>query len=782
MFKAIIFKFHTVMFIVALALLVPGFSVMQESKLASLTDSTPTLWKEVMVKGKRPFPISNLMLAEARKIVAGDGAAGDFFGEHIAISGDTAVVGSIDVTNVERGAAYVFERNEGGADNWGLVKKLTGSDIAIGERFGNAVDISQDTIIVGVSAQNGSRGAVYVFERDQGGADNWGETKKIISSDGMASLLFGRGVAISQDTIISGAAGNGNIGQAHIFDRNNGGANNWGETKKLTPSDTTMNQGFGQRVAISNDTVIVGAPNNDSAYIFDRNNGGANNWGETKKLTASDSPSSELFARSISISSDTVVIGDSLINSQQGAAYIFGRNQGGANNWGEVKKLTASDAMAGDNFGIASSINGNTVLIAADKKNSQQGAVYVLGRDQGGANNWGEVETLTASDGAMNDQFGNAVSLSNDTAIIGAPFDDVGSAYIFTVSSSSPSINCPANIVANTDIDQCLASVMFTVTAGGSPSPMVECSIGGMVITSPHSFPVGATAVDCTASNGNAPDASCGFTVTVNDTQTPTIVCPPNQVVNNDANQCGAVVNYPAPSASDNCPLPINSAMCAPPAGAFFPTGATTVACTVTDSAGLMANCSFTVTVNDVQGPIIMCPGNTIALTQANTGCSAAPGCGVVNYAMPMASDCSMGQVTVNCAPPTGTCFALGTTTVTCTATDAMNNNSACSFTVTVFDIVLQDDSNPAIGVVANSATGEYRICCAGTVYAGTATVRKKGCDITLEDGSTNRRFKATVNRATFKGTASLQSPPGATKCTITDRDTRNDTLICGGN
>ena len=105
----------------------------------------------------------------------------------------------------------------------------------------------------------------------------------------------------------------------------------------------------------------------------------------------------------------------------------------------EVKKLTASDAQAGDQFGISVALSGDTAVVGAngeDAGGTNAGAAYVLQRDQGGADNWGQVTKLTASDAQANDFFGISVALSGDTAVVGANEEDAGgsgagAAYVF---------------------------------------------------------------------------------------------------------------------------------------------------------------------------------------------------------------------------------------------------------------------------------------------------------------------------------------------------------------
>src|SRR5581483_1011627 len=99
---------------------------------------------------------------------------------------------------------------------------------------------------------------------------------------------------------------------------------------------------------------------------------------QVKKLSTSDAAANDLIGIAVGISFDTVVVGAIGKNSFTGASYIFGRNQGGADNWGQAQKLTASDPATGDEFGIAVAISGDTVVVGADGKNSFTGAAYIF--------------------------------------------------------------------------------------------------------------------------------------------------------------------------------------------------------------------------------------------------------------------------------------------------------------------------------------------------------------------------------------------------------------------
>ena len=383
--------------------------------------------------------------SEIIKATASDAAAYDYFGVSVSISGDYAIVGAYgnDDNGSNSGAVYIYKKDQGGTDTWGQVKKLTASDAAAGDYFGFSVFISGDDLIVGAygNDDNGSNsGAVYIFKKDQGGLNNWGQVKKLTAAAGGS---FGWSVSMSGDYAIVGAFGDTDYGSAsgaaYIFKKDQGGLNNWGQVKKLNASDAATYHYFGQSVSISGDYAIVGASGNSSAYIFIKDQGGADNWGELKKLTTSDV--TYRFGFSVFITGDDLIVGDDgNINNgnNTGAAYIFKKDQGGTGNWGEVKKITASDLGHYDFFGYTVSLSGDYVIIGAPENSdngSLSGSTYIYARNQGGTDNWGEVKKLNASDGAASDNFGLCVSISGDYAIVGAYGNDdngsnSGSAYI----------------------------------------------------------------------------------------------------------------------------------------------------------------------------------------------------------------------------------------------------------------------------------------------------------------------------------------------------------------
>src|SRR5205823_2592730 len=157
--------------------------------------------------------------------------------------------------------------------------------------------------------------------------------------------------------------------------------------------------------------------------------------------------------------------------------------------------------------------------------------------------------------------------------------------------------------------------------------------------------------------------ANCSFSVVVEDHELPVPHCPAGLVFNTDGGQCNKTnVTYTI-SATDNCPGA--SVVCEPVSGSTFAKGVSAVTCTATDASGNTNQCTFTVTINDTEAPVITCPADIVANTDGGQ-CSKSN----VTYTAATAADNCPG-VTVDCSPLTGTTFAKGTNTVICIATDS---------------------------------------------------------------------------------------------------------------
>jgi hypothetical protein len=409
---------------------------------------------------RKPDP--NAPSTQVKRLTSKDAKDGDRMGGSVGIDGEVIIVGTnmFGSNNARPGQAFIFSQNQGGTDTWGQTARLVASDGEDADMFGNSVAISGDNAISGAGWEDNvdiDVGSAYLFSRNLGGVNNWGQLKKLTSSDGQNGDGFGFAVSIDGDAAVVGAPYKSTTawasGVAYAFSRNQGGADNWGQVRKLVPSDFTAAATFGFSVAVSGDTIVVGAVNDNgtgsyrgAAYVFCRDLGGAGNWGEAKKLTAFDAEDRDAFGCSVAISGDFLIVGAGVKHEsgvETGAAYIFGRNQGGADNWGLIKRLRASDAAPYDGFGASVSISADYALVGATGKDGtipDIGGVYIFQRDLGGADNWGEVGNVMPADANETCWFGQSVALSGDLFVVGAPEmrgggQNRGAAYVFRIKS-----------------------------------------------------------------------------------------------------------------------------------------------------------------------------------------------------------------------------------------------------------------------------------------------------------------------------------------------------------
>lgn len=390
------------------------------------------------------FVRSGTTWTQQQKLTASAGAAFDLFGGSVSISGDTIIVGSVGDTvggMSAQGSAYIFTRS---GTVWTQQQKLTAADGASDDSFGSSVVVSGNTAIIGAYGDDNYKGAAYVFVRS---GTIWSQQQKLTASDGAADDTFGVGVAISSETVIVGAYGDDNSkGSAYVFVRS---GTSWTQQQKLTAADGAAVDYFGSSVAISGDTVIVSAfqntvganANQGAAYVFTRS---GTSWSQQQKLTAADGAAGDLFGSNVAISGDTAVVGayvDDVNFTNQGSAYVFTRS---GTTWTQQEKLTAADGAADDEFGQSVAISGNDIMVGALLDNigtrSDQGSVYMF---RVLSNTWTQEARNVAADGEAGDEFGYSVAIFGDTAIVGAYTDDIGantdqgSAYIFIRSGAS---------------------------------------------------------------------------------------------------------------------------------------------------------------------------------------------------------------------------------------------------------------------------------------------------------------------------------------------------------
>ncbi|WP_395377132.1 choice-of-anchor D domain-containing protein [Marinicella sp. W31] len=407
----------------------------------------------------RPDNISDLKwnglksAVQEAKLTASDGTSKLVFGVSVSLWGDRALIGATnggsdraligatsggDDFGVNLEAAYIFDFD---GSSWSQSAKLTASDGASGDLFGGSVSLWGDRALVGAAGddENGiNLGAAYIFDFD---GSSWFESAKLTASDGAAFDVFGLSLSLWGDRALIGSdsdGGNGTrSGAAYVFDFD---GSSWSQSAKLTASNAAAIDLFGRSVSLWGDRALIGAEGDDentsnsgAAFIFDFD---GSSWSESAKLKASNGASGDRFSSSVSLWGDRALIaaeGDDENGRNSGAAYIFDFD---GSSWSESAKLTESDNNLGDRFGISVSLSGDRALIGADgdgDNGTSLDSAYIFDFD---GSSWSESAKLTASDAALNDNFGWSVSLSGGRALIGAPFDDnnasdSGSAYVF---------------------------------------------------------------------------------------------------------------------------------------------------------------------------------------------------------------------------------------------------------------------------------------------------------------------------------------------------------------
>lgn len=637
----------------------------------------------------------------------------DKFGYAVAATRDIVAVGQPeDDHNNGTGSAFIFARRLDGSEAWDEMKKLYPPSGGSGDRFGYAIALSGDLLVVG-APENNTRGtdagAAYIFARHQGGSNQWGFVQRLTASDGAEDDEFGNAVSIDGDTIVIGAHDDNDrgsdSGSAYVFVR---GETNWVQIRKLTAADGSSDDEFGYSVGIHGDTLVVGARDHNAsggdsgaAYVFERNQGGSNNWGQVKKLLHHNASSDDHFGTSVAIERDLIVVGspsDNATDTDSGSAYIFGRHQGGSNQWGQVKMLLASDGSASDRFGRSVGVDGDNVVVGASGANARgtdSGAAYLYSRNAGGTNNWGQTEKFIPGNNSANGHFGFALAVEHSTLVVGAPFEEPGGGkegtiYIYRLKyNNAPLLALPiADLYAlpNNPFSFTLPLGTFDdpdlreglmLSAVGLPPWLSFDALTATFFGTPTPADLGAHLITVTATDEDGQSASDSFNLGVGlavpDTEAPTLICPANITV-----ACGDV---PAPdfaggSVSDNTdPWP----------DVLHVSDSTNGTCPViitrtyraTDWYSNSIVCTQTITVEDTTAPLISCGSD-------QTVDFGAPW----NFTTPTASDNCASTVSVSALSTVTNVQCAGTFTATriWLASDACGNSTTCTQTVTVID------------------------------------------------------------------------------------------------
>ena len=364
-------------------------------------------------------------------------------GESVALDGGLVVAGEprADINNGS------LQTDRGQANTW----TLTGIEfVPLAERqadpganeFGASLALHQHWMAVGAPAEDVAgvvdSGAVYMFHRDRPAPGEYAFVQKLtdLSESGPGSR-FGAALALDAHWLMAGLPGAARI-QTHYLRILPNPSDSFMWIDSVVLSSGAAN-GLGQSLALDGGFLVAGAPAHTvsglagagAAYLFERNQSAPNEWGLLKTLTASDPAAGDAFGTSVAASRSLIAVGSPLDNNGEGAdagaVYLFERNQGGVDAWGQVDKLTTGNQAAGDEMGSSVALSASRVLAGAPKSDlnaTDAGAAFLFARNTGGANAWGLLKSLVSPAPSSQARFGTAVGLDSEHAVIGEPFAD----------------------------------------------------------------------------------------------------------------------------------------------------------------------------------------------------------------------------------------------------------------------------------------------------------------------------------------------------------------------
>ncbi len=407
---------------------------------------------------------------EIQVLTPSNGVQDDSFGSSISIDGDLAAIGApfadIDGTQ-DQGAVYIFERQ--GDGSWVESTVVTAADGQQYDQFGFAVAIQGNRLVVGAeeatSNGNSSEGAAYIFERESAGSTNWVQVARLNGPTIIGNHAeFGHSVALDGDRVLVGAPGAGpsTHGGAYLFERNQGGADNWGEAAAYYDDIYDTNAGMGTGVDIDGDRIVIGAEyldavqnsysNEGGVYIYEYDGG----WSQVAKVFGSNATNNDRAGRAVAILGDRVAFGawnQEGGSSGEGCVYLVERQIDGQ--WTEQALLTAGDAMTYSLFGRALDLDDGFLAVGASGHANDQGGAYRFDADAAEPANWSQADQLTYAGAAIGDFSGSAVAADAGIIMVGAVGNGTGVVRVYdapggNTTSATPDIaRTPLRLMPN---------------------------------------------------------------------------------------------------------------------------------------------------------------------------------------------------------------------------------------------------------------------------------------------------------------------------------------------
>ena len=620
-------------------------------------------------------------------------AFGGGFGSAVDSTADFAVVGAPDddLLGTNTGSANIFKRT---GTRWAEEMKIFGVAATLEDRFGAAVAIEGDLAAIGAPGKLQGRGAVFLYRRVGNGWWNYEGT--LTAFDAPLGAAFGSAIAIENETIFVGAPGTLNglgSGSVYVFTHESG---MWLQDQKLESDQLTDGDMLGCSIAVHGGTVAIGAPghesggvtNSGSVLIFEES---AGIYTESLMLSAETPSPFATFGYSLDVNHDHLLVGAPGENVDSGAAYLHNRL---ASMWINQQKIEPEDIDESGLFGADVGLDVKTAVISAPAAGSDQGQVVIYRKS--GLDWIKEAPLSPVSDRIAGDFYGSSLSCQLPFLIVGSSGDSSGKSIWISVYNDcnenleddicdvTQGIEADCNMNLIPDACEIADGTKQDCDGNGVPD---ECQIssGELLDCNMNGVPDGC-------------DVTSGFSLDCNQDQIPdecqvdadpllpTISNMPNPFnVSTDLNECGAVVTWDEPIATDNCG--IASLETTHPSGSFFSTGLTIVTYTATDVSGNTRAAMFTVVVTDDELPTLTGFQNVVSVDSSEGICELA-----VNWPAPSPVDnCGIFSMTSTHQP--GDIFPVGTTTVTYTLTDTNGNVSAINLDVVVVDTVAPEIS-----------------------------------------------------------------------------------------
>ncbi len=400
-------------------------------------------------------------------------ATGDNYGYSIATNEEYLVIGAPGDDGA--GSVTVFRRIPG-SNAWVDPQLLRASDFAADDLFGNSVAIDGERIVVGAPGDDdlgSGSGSVYVFELQEG---IWNQIGKVTASNGGNTDFFGGSVAIDDGVLVVGAERNDdmgiNAGSAYIFTQD---GLQFTEAAIVHASDAQEYNSFGNRVAASDGTIVIGAPEHDgvgnasgAVYLFEHTGTG---WQQQAKLVPQDNAANDQFGASVAIQHGQLVVGAPFHDAagpNGGAAYMYHRY---GSTWSLQQKLFSDQPQQNGYFGAEVALSSDQVLIAEpgwDTAVVDAGSVSLFSFN---GVQWIAQPRLTPVSQLQQD-YGSSLALQDSMLIVGAsgydmPVNEAGAVYVnLSQCQGGP---CPADLSQDGTLDFFDVSQFLSLFSQGDP-------------------------------------------------------------------------------------------------------------------------------------------------------------------------------------------------------------------------------------------------------------------------------------------------------------------------